>query len=263
MTGSLTLRAGGGFSRAWNRTSHSIHGDLYQQYANGVPFQVQVWNTPTDPGVRNQLDGALGLFVQGSWSFQRFTINSGIRYDYLKESVPAQSAPAGTFVPARNFAAIDNLPIWKDWSPRLGVAYDLFGNAGTALKFSVGRYVADDATVLASRYNPLALQSDLRTWNDANRDDIAQLSEIGPSRNSRFGLRAGTTTFDPGLKRGNNILYSASVDHQIHSRVSVSAAYFHRQFRNLTWINNLLTTAADYTLIEIPDPRGTGQLVPV
>ena len=38
----------------------------------------------------------------------------------LRESVPAQSAPAGRFVPARSFAAIDNLPNWKNIAPRFG-----------------------------------------------------------------------------------------------------------------------------------------------
>ena len=263
VTGSHTLKGGVEYSRAWSGGGSSVHGDLYQQYANGVPFQVQVWNTPIDSGYVNTNPSLIGMFVQDAWTFRRFTVNAGLRYDYSHESVLAQTAAAGTFVPERSFAAIDNLPTWTNWSPRVGVAYDVFGNAKTALKFSVGRYIAQAGTNLASKYNPLTRQSDLRTWTDSNHDDIAQVNEIGPSRNSRFGLAAGTTTPDPGLKRGYNLLYNVAVDHQLLPRVSVSAAYFHRRFHNLTWINNLLTTFADYTLIQIPDPRGNGQLVPV
>ena len=38
-------------------------------------------------------------------------------------------------------------------------------------------------------YNPVILSSDTRTWNDINRDNIAEDNEIGPSNNSSFGLR--------------------------------------------------------------------------
>ena len=38
--------------------------------------------------------------------------------------------------------AVNDVPNWKDINPRLGAAYDLFGNGRTALKFAIGRYVA-------------------------------------------------------------------------------------------------------------------------
>ncbi len=31
-------------------------------------------------------------------------------------------------MPERNFAAVKNVPNWKDINPRVGVSYDLFGN---------------------------------------------------------------------------------------------------------------------------------------
>ena len=51
------------------------------------------------------------------------------------------------------------MPVWKDLAPRFGVVYDLFGNAKTALKFSVNRYNESRTTQFAGRYNPLALRA--------------------------------------------------------------------------------------------------------
>ena len=41
--------------------------------------------------------------------------------------------------PKTNYAAIENVPNWKDLDPRVSVAYDLFGNGKTALKASASR----------------------------------------------------------------------------------------------------------------------------
>ncbi len=96
------------------------------------------------------------------------------------------------------------LPSWFDVAPRLGVSYDLFGNARTALKATFGRYMAGQTTSFPARYNPLQLQSDTRTWRDVdfipgtitpsgrvlptNGDNIAQDNEIGAEQ--QRGLRS-------------------------------------------------------------------------
>jgi len=261
VTGSHSFKTGVEYDHAWTHTLYRIHGDLYQQYRTGLPYQVQVYNTPVAPVVNN-LDGAFGTFVQDSWTIGHLTINGGVRYDHMQQGIPAQTSPGGTFVPARNFAAVP-LPTWNNWSPRVGVAYDLSGNARTAFKANFGRYITQDVASLAAKYNPLALQSDNRSWTDANGDDIAQLSELGPSTNRNFGLAAGATKPDPNLTRGYNYLYNVGVQHQLFPRVSIAAGYYHRVYRNRTWTNNLLTTFDSYTEIDIADPNSSGQTLPV
>ena len=80
-----------------------------------------------------------------------------MRWENVKAQVLAGESPAGRFVPARSFEAIENLPNWKDWAPRFAVVYDLFGNGKTALKYSLNRYNQARTTGIAADYNPLRL----------------------------------------------------------------------------------------------------------
>src|SRR5207249_12222141 len=75
----------------------------------------------------------------------RLTGQGGVRYGSLFSSYPGQGIggpgwpypPEVLFFPSRSTPGYD----WKDITPRLGVAYDLFGNGKTAIKFNVGRYL--------------------------------------------------------------------------------------------------------------------------
>ena len=81
-------------------------------------------------------------------------VNYGLRFDYFNGYVPEQSTPASTYVPARQFAAVHDVPNWTDLNPRVGASYDLFGNGRTALRMSLGRYVFPETTVLTAAVEP-------------------------------------------------------------------------------------------------------------
>ncbi len=112
--------------------------------APGCPFQVTVYNTPLR--YKDSLVADIGLYAQDTWTLNRLTINAGLRWEYMDAEVSASTSGQGRFVPERTFDAIP-MPVWKDFAPRLGVVYDLFGNAKTALKFGVQplQRVADHA----------------------------------------------------------------------------------------------------------------------
>ena len=128
-----------------------------------------------------------------------------MRFDYLNGMVRDQHMPAGTFVPARDFSAVKNVPNWTDINPRLGVAYDLFGNGKTAVKAFLGRYVNFEAFGITTANNPssLLVLSATRTWTDANGDYIPQESELGPLSDTAFGqVRQATTRYADDVLRG-------------------------------------------------------------
>jgi hypothetical protein len=176
--------------------------------------------------------------------------------------VPAMSAPAGRFVPERTFEAIKDTPNWKDVSPRFGAAYDLLGNGKTAIKGNIGLYLQSEGTGFANTYNPQIFATDIRTWTDTNRDDIAQENELGPTSNLTFGTRRNQNA-DPGIQRPYQLLGDLGIQHELKPGLAIAVGYFRRSYEQLVWTDNLAISHSDYTLLTTPDPRGNGELLPV
>ena len=98
----------------------------------------------------------------------------------------------------------------------------------------------------AQRYNPLRIQSDDRTWRDANGDNVAQETEIGPSNNLAFGLPVLRVRPDPdGLAREYDIETSLSVQHELFRGLSVSGSWFRRSTHNERRTDNQLVSKAE------------------
>jgi len=286
VTGSHNFKTG--FQYQWGTFRHTLfaNSDLTQTYrsnSTGIPFSVPdtvtVRNTPlTTYGERLNRD--IGVYAQDSWTMKRLTLNMGIRWEALNASVEAVDAPAGRFVPARHFDAIENLPDWHDWAPRFATVFDVFGNAKTALKYSLNRYNRARTTGIASNYNPLLSQTASIQWRDLNGDDIAQ----GAVTYLPDGARAPCVYLTPGCEinvaalptnfgvaalntYGNyprtwNLEHGLELQHELISRLSVSAAWFHGAFHNLTTtINQSLAAEGDpllnpnYYPLTIYDPR--------
>ena len=134
-------------------------------------YAVTAYNTPVINWAN--LNNNVGVYAQDSWTIKRLTLSLGLRWEDWSTGVRLQGMAPGRFVGPRQFGPED-LPAWKTLSPRTGVAYDVFGNGKTALKFSANRYQQMGTTGLANTYNPIALQSQQLAWTDVNKDDIAQ-----------------------------------------------------------------------------------------
>ena len=130
-----------------------------------APFSLTEYATPIQ--YHETVNYNMGLFAQDQWTIKRLTANYGVRIDFLKASVDPQDIAAGPFTPARHYDGDRHVPNWKDIDPRLGVAYDLFGNGKTALKASIGRYVVADAYTIARAVNPVTstINPTTRTWS--------------------------------------------------------------------------------------------------
>ena len=160
------------------------------------------------------------------------------------------------------------------------MAYDLTGDGRTALKFGANRYMRPMAGSFAKRYNPIrGLATDTRDWFDVDllpgtntrsgisrptdRDDIVQDNEIGRSNNLNFGKTSARSAVD-GLQREYNVEYTAAVQRQLFNRLSVTAAWYRRQFYDLIAEDNvLLNPQQDWTPFQVANPLGNGEMITV
>jgi hypothetical protein len=259
VTGSHSFKTGVQWGFGPYITRSDINGDLVQLYRNGLPDSVRVYNTPRE--AREYLNADLGMYAQDSWRLQRLTVNAGIRFEYFNGAISKQDSPPGRFAPVRSFDEVPCMPCWLDVTPRLGVAYDLFGDARTALKATFNKYMAGQTLGYAQRYNPFQTQSDTRTWDDRNGDNVVQEIEIGPTNNNQFGLPVSTVQPGPDLRREYDLEYSAGIQHELMRGLSVTGAWYRRGTFNERRTENILLSLDDYTRVNVVSPLN-GEVIP-
>ena len=257
VTGSHNFKAGVNFANNRTALAYQGPGDIFRGwFNNGVPSALLV------TGNGNQRQGIIqdcdcGIYAQDAWTMDRLTINAGVRYDWFQNSVPGGTREAGWFAPELTLPdpLLENVPNWQDFNGRFGAAFDLLGDGSTAVKFSAGRYVANEGTGVTQRYNPIYPYNliDWRIWTDLNGDLTAlnpdgtpQLDEIGSSFNPNYGLSNITTQLDPDLPRASNWEYSGGVERQLGNGWALSAMWHRRVYSNFDWFDNLNTSADDW-----------------
>ena len=253
VTGSHSMKVG--FQDSWGKFNLGAHlnADLYQNYNQvaGVESAQTVTVFATPARWRDRLNGNLGIYGQDTWTMKRLTVTYGGRYEYVSEQVDGMPAQTGRFA---NIPAFDDIPmpIWKSFSPRAGVVYDLRGDGKTALKFGFNRYEAAATTTLASLYDPANGTGITATlpWTDKNKDDIAQgargcnfatdaTCEINfASLPSNFGTMSLASP-DPNLTRPFVLQYNTGITHEIARGVSVSFDWFHTVSKDFMERNNI------------------------
>lgn len=260
--GDHTFKVGANNRQGTFKHTREANADLIQQYRSSstgvrwsVPDSVLIRNSPL--AYAERLNQDLGIYAQDSWRLNRLTANLGLRWETLNAKVLAGKSPAGRFVPERSFNEIKDVPAWNNFAPRMALVYDLFGNGRTALKYSLNRYNLSRTTGIAAAYNPLLSQTATLPWRDVNGDDIAQgergcvgypsvgceISFAGLSSN--FGIAALNEYGE--YPRTWNLEQGVEVQHELLGGMSIAAAWWKGDFRNLTTTINRAWTVADYT----------------
>jgi len=282
VTGTHSTKVGFTLMHQWRYVTQEPNNSIDLTLNNGAPFSITQYATPIS--FHETVNYNMGIFAQDQWTMKRLTLNYGARIDFLKAAVDPQDLAAGPFTPARHFDGIDNVPNWKDFDPRIGAAYDLFGDGKTAVKANIGRYVVADGYTIARQVNPVTstINSTTRTWSadpagqldprlDCNLNNPLANGTCGPFAQPTFGTQvAPTTTYDPSIVTGwgvrpYNWELQTSIQQQVAPRVSVYLGYSRRWFGNFFATQNTAVTNASYTpyCIGIPTaPSVTGVPLP-
>jgi Carboxypeptidase regulatory-like domain len=283
VTGSHNMKFGyqGGFGNP-SQTYQSYTQVVQVRTANGIPNQLTqtVMGGPDTKYIRNLIP--TNFYAQDVWTHARLTVQGGLRYDSLVSTYPDQRvggpgwpyAPEEIFFPSRSTPGYE----WKDLTPRVGVAYDLFGTGKTALKFNIGRYLeAITASNNDLDMNPITrlVVNSTRNYNDffngpgdprsgnykvdcdlMNREANG---ECGRLDNQNLGRPVFTRNFDPNYVGGwgtrpYNWSMGVSLQHEILPRVSATVSFNRNWWGNWYVVDNRSTDLADYTPFSIQAP---------
>ena len=250
---------------------------LSYQFNNGVPNQLTQYATPyTAPSHAF----TTGLYAQDQWVLGRITLQGGVRYDYLHMRYPAQQlGPSKLYPTVVAFSKTDSYQ-WRDVTPRMGAAYDLFGNGKTAVKVQLGKYASQGVLTPnggdPDDFNPIVRMATNtnRAWTDANgnfrpdcdlnngaaQDLRASGGDFcGPFANANYGTARFSSTFNPDYVKGWGVrpyqwVFTPSVQQQLWPRVSLNLGYVRRVSGNFPVTDNIALSAADFDRFSITAP---------
>src|SRR5262252_5287431 len=188
-------------------------------FVNGAPSQVFVYQSPSfsQSGVLSD-----GLYANDTWqATRRVTLNLGIRWDRQQAFLPAQDGPGGL-----TFAEVGNVITWRNnWGPRLGVSYDVTGDAKTLVKASYGQFWLYPGADFASSINPNASTwyTQYRWTTDSNRNGVWDPGEQG----AVLGVSGGavSTALDQNLQNTFTRQMTAYVEREVAHDFGVRSGF--------------------------------------
>jgi outer membrane receptor protein involved in Fe transport len=226
------------------------------QYATGItpatPNGVLFWITPFGDaayitGLTNYYDRSAArikrsaAFVQDKATFGRATWTVGLRYDNPR------TYDDNTGKTIFNFT---------NWSPRLGLAYDLTGDAKNVLKAAIGRYYEKTPT-----YGPAAYAgTGTGTWTYYTlittepfdpHDWQGLIDLVIRPENFSNSFTSTSIPVEHGIKNPYSDIFNVSFERQLGARSSASVSYLYRKQKDFIvltqYANNVTYEPFEYT----------------
>jgi len=232
------------------------YSDLIYGYIGGVQYYdwmnepyVAYFRTPWHySGMSDQL----GFFVDDTWQVSdRLTANLGLRFDYNHASIPELDdldkfeKPTG-----KKIAGIPDVANWKQFSPRIGINYQLTSDRKTILRVSFGRYTK--GLIIGDIATATPAQSILSVYG--YNPGTGSYSDFFYSWNPLINLG-----IDKNLKAPYTYQFSAALEREVLQDFSLSATFVYKINKNRI---DRLNTAAQYEEIPFTD-ASTGKTITV
>jgi Carboxypeptidase regulatory-like domain len=270
ITGSHNMKWGYQAGYMSNRNITYVGRQISYRFNNGAPNQLsqRVGTNETSNSLLYN-----GFYVQDQWTRKRLTLQGALRYESASSWAPAGE---NGIIADNEFGGPVLLPRtegvtgYHDISPRMGAAYDVFGNGKTALKVNIGQYLqgayTGDAYTISNPGQTLVTSIN-RQWSDPNGNRVAECNflnsaangECGPWSSNNWGSFTQTTTVNPAVLQGwgtrnRDWQYGVSVQQEIAPRVAVEVSYNRRVWSNFFLTHNRALTAADYDEVTLIAP---------
>jgi hypothetical protein len=208
-----------------------------------------------------------GAYAQDQWRIgRRLTANVGVRWDRLDTWLPAQTTATGISYPRIDTGT------WSDKiAPRVGVAWDVLGDAKTVVKTFYGKFFVEPAysnSYYNQGYNPNTALVSTYTWHDVNGDKQYQPGEVDLRTTGGTDFVSQTGGLNSVVNKNLNLIswqeVSTSVEHELIENMAVRVLYVHKQEDNLFSATSPAVVGRPYSAYDIPlqrkDPGPDGVL---
>ncbi len=261
---------------------------------NGAITPVPNQFTITLPNYQSNRTTFQAFYLQDQWTRGRLTLQGALRYEWAKSwhpegenGIPYSTPYGAAFIDPRT----EGVRGYHDISPRMGMAYDVFGTGKTAVRVNLGHYLQsanNEANYVVN--NPAAQRqtSAARTWTDRNSNFVVDCDPLNFNTQDvaggdfcaavtgnalNFGQLNRPTNVNPDALKGwgrrpYDWTFTASIQQEIIPRLSVEVAYNRRWWGNYFYTDNLNLSPSDVEVVTItapshPDlPGGGGYPVP-
>jgi Carboxypeptidase regulatory-like domain/TonB-dependent Receptor Plug Domain len=234
-------------------------GNAYARYTDGVPNSAELWRDGNSVSHLN----TTAVYAQDSYTVKRFTLNLGGRLDIQDDEALAADVPANpivpTILPAVKFPGADAGVTWKNFSPRLGLTYDLTGSGKTVMNASYATYFGQMAPgQLSGELAATGAVFVRYAWADTNGDGFVQAAELNtssilsrspeydPNNPSNFNSPG---TVDPNIKNDRTDEFIVGVDHEVRPGWGVGASYIWRKYDDFNWQDVTGLSSSDYRAV--------------
>jgi hypothetical protein len=245
--GRHALKFGVLFNRFNSATRHSKLLEGLMSYSNLQSFMQGKYASYTSltPGAdlgRDFIYNTFGAYIQDDLRLTpRFTVNAGLRYEI--QTVPydlngKQSRFLNFTDPAQTwtYGPVMRNPGYKNFSPRVGFAWDVFGKGKTSIRSGFGLYydIGNIGSALQQQPNampPYSLQLQVNS-NPSNQVISLPLDyTTNPGSVSVGGLQS----MDYNIKQPQALEYNFTIDQQLPLGIGLAVSYVGLQGRHL-WV---------------------------
>jgi len=224
-----------GFAQTF--TLESTNPSLLRNYPAciSLPLDNCTLAAPYDGGAfdRDFMFKTYGFYVQDDWrATQRLTVNLGLRYEFMGPIHELYNRSSAVRDIATSMTAtvgpVMQDPTYKNWSPRIGLAWDVFGTGKTSIRSGFGVYydIGNIGSLLvnpAVGLPPFALQSSLSF--PTNNSNVISFPLINYALAQGASIGLGLQADDYQNKQPHSLQYNLTVEQQLPFGIGLSVAY--------------------------------------